>query len=101
MLRIKKSRFFLKPGGPCTNLGTFSLVRLFVIGGFTYSNSSSSNSKGSAAEPTPHTQGLPSKHLQRCSTIKSTLTSKITLSAQTSSSSLESQTPSSLLVSSS
>src|ERR1700753_742222 len=96
-----KAKILLKQGGPLVNEGTSSSAGLLVIGGVTYSNSLSSNSKGSAAEPIPLTQGLPSEHLHKHSAIESTLASKIALSAWTSSSSRESQTTSSLLVSSS
>src|ERR1700753_1440451 len=82
-----KAKILLKQGGPLVNKGTFSSAGLLVIRGVTYSNSSSSNSMGSAAEPIPHTRGLPSEHLHKRSAIKLTLASKITLSARTSSSS--------------
>ena len=96
-----EAKILLIQGGPLVNEGTSSLAGLLVIGGVTYSNSSSSNSMGSAAEPIPRTRGLPSEHLHKCSAIESTLASKITLLARTSFSSEESQTISSLLVSSS
>src|ERR1700753_1633714 len=82
-----KAKILLKQGGPLVNEGTSSSTGLLVIGGVTYSNSSSSNSKGSAAEPILCTLGLVSEHLHRCSAIESTLASKMTLSAQTSSNS--------------
>src|ERR1700753_3630029 len=82
-----KAKILLKQGGPLVNEGTFFSAGLLVIGGVTYSNSSSSNSKGLAAEPIPRTQGLLSEHLHKRSAIESTLSSKITLSAQPSSSS--------------
>src|ERR1700753_1344329 len=93
----KRPKSLLKQGGPLVNEGTSSSVGLLVIGGVTYSSSSSSNSMGSAAEPTPRTRGLPSEHLHKRSAIESTLASKITLSAQSSSSSWESRTISSPL----
>src|ERR1700753_353334 len=96
-----KAKILLKQGGPLVNEGTSSSAGLLVIGGITYSNSSSSNSKGSAAEPIPRTRGLVSEHLHRRSAIESTLASKITLSARSSSSSWESRTTSSRLASSS
>src|ERR1700753_1968380 len=92
-----KAKILLIQGGPGTNLGTSSSAGLLVIGGVTYSSSSSSNSKGPAAEPIPRTQGLLSSHLHKRSAIESTLASKITLSARTSSSSRESWTTTSLL----
>src|ERR1700753_695697 len=76
-----KAKILLIQGEPGTNLETSSSAGLLVIGGVTYSNSSSSNSKGSAAEPIPRTRGLISEHLHRCSAIELTLASKITLSA--------------------
>src|ERR1700753_505243 len=96
-----KAKILLKQGGPLVNEGTSSSVGLLVIGGVTYSNSSSSNSMGSAAEPIPHARGLPSSHLHKHSTIESTLASKMTLSAWTSSSSCMRQTTSSRLASNS
>src|ERR1700753_1039128 len=90
-----------EPDRPGTNSGTSSSAGLLVIGGVTYSNSLSSNSKGSAAEPIPHTQGLLSEHLHKRSTIESTLASKSTLLARTTSSSCVRRTTSSLLASSS
>src|ERR1700753_3628308 len=97
----QKAKSLLKQGGPWVSKGTSSPVGLLVIGGVTYSNSSSSSSIGAAAELIPLTRGLPSEHLHKRSAIKSTLASKITLSAQSSSSSWESRTTSSLLASSS
>src|ERR1700753_1271486 len=96
-----KANILLIQGGPLVNEGTSSSVGLLVIGGVTYSTSSSSSSIGAAAEPIPLTRGLPSEHLHKRSAIESTLASKITLSAQSSSSSWESRTTSSLLASSS
>src|ERR1700753_2407556 len=96
-----KAKILLKQGGPLVNEGTSSSVGLLVIGGVTSSSSSSSNSMGSAAEPIPLTRGLLSEHLHKRSAIKSTLASKITLSAQTSSSSCVRWTTSSLLASNS
>src|ERR1700753_1944669 len=97
----QKAKSLLKQGGPLVNEGASSSVGLLVIGGVTYSNSSSSSSIGAAAEPIPRTQGLPSEHLHKRSAIKSTLASKITLSARSSSTSWESRTTSSRLASSS
>src|ERR1700753_4051779 len=82
-----KVKILLIQGGPGTNLGTSPSAGLLVIGGVTYSNSLSSNSKGSAAEPIPRTRRLLSEHLHKHSAIELTLASKITLSARTSSSS--------------
>src|ERR1700759_3729131 len=96
-----KAKILLIQGGPWINEGTSSSVGLLVIGGVTYSSSSSSNSIGAAAEPIPLTRGLPSEHLHKCSAIESTLASKITLSARSSSSSWESRTTSSRLTSNS
>src|ERR1700759_5232055 len=77
-----KAKILLIQGGPLVNEGTSSSVGLLVIGGVTYSNSSSSNSIGAAAEPFPLTRGLPSEHLHKRSAIESTLASKITLGAK-------------------
>src|SRR6201995_3406728 len=96
-----KAKILLIQGGPLVNEGASSSVGLLMIGGVTYSNSSSSNSMGSAAEPIPRTRGLPSEHLHRRSAIELTLASKITLSARTSSSSCVRWTTSSLLASNS
>src|ERR1700753_1602507 len=96
-----EAKILLKQGGPLVNEGTSSSVGLLVIGGVTYSNSSSSSSMGSTAEPVPRTRGLPSEHLHKCSAIESTLASKITLSARISSSSCVRRTTSSQLASSS
>src|ERR1700753_43088 len=96
-----KAKILLKQGGPLVNKGTSSSAGLLVIGGVMYSNSSSSNSMGSVAEPIPLTRGLPSEHLHKRSAIKSTLASKITLSARISSSSCVRRTTSSQLTSSS
>src|ERR1700753_4051778 len=82
-----KVKILLIQGGPGTNLGTSPSAGLLVIGGVTYSNSLSSNSKGSAAEPIPHTRGLVSEHLRTPSTIQAPLASQITLLVRTSSSS--------------
>src|SRR6201992_3014234 len=96
----QKAKFLLIQGGPWTNEGTSS-AGLLVNGGVTYSNSSSSSSKGSAADPIPRSRGLPSEHLQRRSAIESILASNITLSAFRSSTSWDNLTISSLLASSS
>src|SRR6201990_1933971 len=96
-----EAKILLIQGGPLINEGTSSSVGLLVIGGVTYSNSSSSSSIGAAAESIPLTRGLVSEHLHRRSAIESTLASKITLSARSSSSSWESRTTSSLLAPSS
>src|SRR6201990_2022262 len=82
-----KAKILLIQGGPLVNEGASSSVGLLVIGGVTYSNSSSSSSIGAAAELIPRTRGLPSEHLHKRSAIESTLASKITLSARSSSSS--------------
>src|ERR1700753_838651 len=74
----QKAKILLIQGGPLVNEGTSSSVGLLVIGGVTYSNSSSSSSIGAAAEPIPRTRGLPSEHLHKRSAIESTLASKIT-----------------------
>src|ERR1700753_2815657 len=76
-----KAKILLIQGGPGTNLGSSSSAGLLVIGGVTYSKSSSSNSKGLAADPAPRVRGLPSEHLHRRSDIESTRASRITLSA--------------------
>src|ERR1700753_3878648 len=90
-----KAKILLIQGGPLVNEGASSSVGLLVIGGVTYSTPSSSNSMGSAAKPIPRTRGLLSEHLHKHSAIESTLASKITLSARSSSSSWESRTISS------
>src|ERR1700753_2001939 len=97
----QKAKFLLKQGGPWINDGTSSWAGLFVSGGVTYSNSSSSNSNGSAADPTPRVRGLPSEHLQRRSVMESIRASSITLSAFRSSTTRDNLTISSLLASSS
>src|ERR1700753_3620158 len=96
----QKAEFLLIQGGPWTNEGTSS-AGLLVNGGVTYSNSSSSNSNGSAADPTPHVRGLPSEHLQRRSAIELIFSSSITFLAFRSSTSRDNLTISSLLASSS
>src|ERR1700753_917306 len=80
----QKVKIPLIQGGPLVNEGTSSSVGLLVIGGVTYSNSSSSSSIGAAAEPIPLTRGLPSEHLHKRSAIESTLVSRIPLSARSS-----------------
>src|ERR1700753_1471943 len=97
----QKDKILLIQGGPLVNEGASSSVGLLVIGGVTYSNSSSSSSIGAAAESLPRTRGLASEHLHKRHAIESTLASKMTLSARSSSSSWESRTSSSLLASSS